>query len=61
MGLIDKIEKFNSKYILKSVFLYHLPKTHIKKIFRIKNFEESLNESFINFSFILENEYKKKK
>ncbi len=58
MGLIDKIEKFNSKYILKSVFLYHLPKTHIKKIFRIKNFEEILNNCFIDFSFVLEEEYK---
>lgn len=64
MGLIDKIEKFNSKYILKSVFIYHLPKTNIKKIFRIKtnkDFENILNNCFIDFSFILENEYKRRR
>lgn len=63
-NLIYKIEEFKSKYILISVFIMHLEEKKIKRMFKIKtnkDFQEVLNNSFIDFSFILENEYKKKK
>lgn len=65
-NLIDKIQDFYCHYFLLSVFIYKLPKSNIKKIFKTKklitnkDFDNFLNESLINFSYVLENEFKKK-
>ena len=61
--LLNKIENFQEEYFLKSLFIYKLPKSDIKKIFKIKSnndFDSVLNNALISFSYILENEFKKK-
>ena len=63
--LIDKVDDFYYRIFLQCLFIFKLSKNEIKKILRAKqiktndDFDNFLNDSLINFSYVLENEYKK--
>lgn len=65
-NLIYKIDDFYYRTFLQCVFIFKLPRTYIKKLLRVKkiktndDFDIFLNDSLVSFSYILENEYKKK-
>ena len=64
-NLIYKIDDFYYRTFLQCFFIFKLPKTYIKKLLKVKkiktnnDFDNFLNESLVNFSYVLEDEYKK--
>lgn len=61
-NLVNKIDDFYYRIFLQCVFIFKLSRSYIKKLLRVKkiktnnDFDKFLNESLINFSYILENE-----
>lgn len=65
-NLIYKIDDFYYRTFLQCFFIFKLPRTYIKKLLRVKkiktndDFDNFLNDSLISFSYVIEDEYKKK-
>ena len=65
-NLLYKIDDFYIRIFLQCVFIFKLPRTYIKKLLRVKkiktndDFDNFLNDCLVSFSYVLEDEYKKK-